>query len=107
VNGREWLADLIALDIHDLDVILGMDWLSRYHATIDFHKKKVVFEPPNKPHFCFIGVEVKPSIPIVTTMKACQLVNKGCMAYLATIIEIKANPSIEQFQLSKNIRMCS
>ena len=28
IGGQEFLADLILLDIHDFDVILGMDWLS-------------------------------------------------------------------------------
>ena len=35
IGGQEFLADLILLDIHDFDVILGMDWLSKHHATID------------------------------------------------------------------------
>ena len=35
IGGQEFLADLILLDIHDFDVILGMDWLSRHHATVD------------------------------------------------------------------------
>ena len=28
IGGQEFLADLILLDIHDFDVILGMNWLS-------------------------------------------------------------------------------
>ncbi|XP_038989923.1 uncharacterized protein LOC120113180 [Phoenix dactylifera] len=32
IGDRELIADLIQLDIHDFDVILGMNWLSEYHA---------------------------------------------------------------------------
>ena len=32
VEGRELVADLVLLDIIDLDVILGIDWLSQYYA---------------------------------------------------------------------------
>ncbi|XP_073137715.1 uncharacterized protein [Henckelia pumila] len=35
MQGHELLADLIILNMSDFDVIFGMDWLSRYEATID------------------------------------------------------------------------
>ena len=37
-------ADLILLDMHDFDIILGMDWLSRHHATIDCFNKTISFK---------------------------------------------------------------
>ena len=43
VAGRELPVDLIILEKVDYDVILGMDWLSKYNATIFCRKKKVVF----------------------------------------------------------------
>ena len=45
VAGRELLVDLIVLEMVDYDVILGMDWLSKYNATIFCRRKKVVFQP--------------------------------------------------------------
>ena len=39
IGGSEFLEDLILLNIHDFDVILGMDWLSRHHATMDCYRK--------------------------------------------------------------------
>ena len=41
VDGHELLADLHVLDMDDFDVILGMDWLSSYHAITDCYKKIV------------------------------------------------------------------
>ena len=39
IEGHEFLANLVLLDIQDFDVILGMDWLSRHHATMDCFRK--------------------------------------------------------------------
>ena len=36
IRGQEFMAYLILVDIHDFDVVLGMDWLSRHHATVIF-----------------------------------------------------------------------
>lgn len=44
VNDRELKANLIPLDIHDFDVILGMDFLAVNHASVDCFRKEVVFE---------------------------------------------------------------
>ena len=45
---NEFMAELILLDIHDFDVILGMDWLSRHHATVDCYRKEVRFCRPGE-----------------------------------------------------------
>ena len=39
IEGHEFRANLVLLDIQDFDVILGMDWLSRHHATMDCFRK--------------------------------------------------------------------
>ncbi|KAL5557706.1 hypothetical protein UlMin_033917 [Ulmus minor] len=43
---RELCADLVMLDMTDYDVILGMDFLSKYRAMIDCKAKTVGFNPP-------------------------------------------------------------
>jgi hypothetical protein len=32
IGGMELRVDLLPLELHDFDLILGMDWLSRYRA---------------------------------------------------------------------------
>ncbi|XP_021754416.1 uncharacterized protein LOC110719735 [Chenopodium quinoa] len=34
IKGKEFLSNLIEFELGDLDIILGMDWLCRYHAEI-------------------------------------------------------------------------
>lgn len=43
IEGRWFFADLILLDMHDFDVVLGMDWMTDYHALVDCFRKKVIF----------------------------------------------------------------
>lgn len=44
VAGRDTLVDLTILDMINFDVILGMDWLASYHATLDCHHKVLKFD---------------------------------------------------------------
>ena len=39
VEGRELPVDLVLLDVIGFDVILGMDWLAQYYATVDWRRK--------------------------------------------------------------------
>ncbi|XP_070016020.1 uncharacterized protein [Nicotiana sylvestris] len=45
-GGFETRADLLLLDIIDFEVILGMDWLSSYHAVLDCHANTVSLAMP-------------------------------------------------------------
>ena len=45
VSEREMSVDLVVLDMIDYDVMLGMDFLSKYGATIDCKAKVVSFQP--------------------------------------------------------------
>ena len=35
IGYREMIVDLVLLDLQDFDVILGMDWLASYNASVD------------------------------------------------------------------------
>ena len=49
------LANLIVLDIIDYDVILGINWLATYHATVDYCLKVVKFDSLREPSFLVQG----------------------------------------------------
>ncbi|XP_070040149.1 uncharacterized protein [Nicotiana tomentosiformis] len=42
--GYETRADILLLDMTDFEIILGMDWLSPYHAILNCHAKTVTLE---------------------------------------------------------------
>ena len=55
ISESELCADLVMLNMTDYDVILGMDYLSKYGAMIDCKAKTVVFNPPGEEKFMFFG----------------------------------------------------
>ena len=42
-DGYELITNLTLLDMGEFDTILGMDWLSTWHATLDCFAKKICF----------------------------------------------------------------
>ena len=55
VAERELPVDLIVLEMEDYDVKLGMDWLSKYNATIICRRKNVMFQPSEGDMFEYKG----------------------------------------------------
>jgi hypothetical protein len=45
IRGLEFLANLIVLELKGIDIILGMDWLSKYNELINYAKKAVRLTP--------------------------------------------------------------
>ncbi|KAL5567494.1 hypothetical protein UlMin_024069 [Ulmus minor] len=43
ISGRELYVDLVILNMHDYDVILGMNFLGKYNATIKCRSRKIIF----------------------------------------------------------------
>ena len=43
VAGRRFKVNLICLPLEDLDVILGMDWLSNHHVVMDCGRRRLIF----------------------------------------------------------------
>ena len=80
-----FLADLILLGIHGYDVILGMDWLTKYRATIDCKRKTLTIFTSEGESILYSRSHSGPTIPIISTAKACKLVGKGCAAYLCAV----------------------
>ena len=87
VAGRELPVDLIVLEMVDYDVILGMDWLSKYNATIFCRRKKVVFQPLEGEVFEYKGTPRGSKWLVVSALKASKMLLKGCVGYLASIMD--------------------
>ncbi|KAL5583414.1 hypothetical protein UlMin_015856 [Ulmus minor] len=55
VANRELYVDLIILNMYDYDVILGMDFLSKYNAMIEYRHRRVNFIPNENDEFSYTG----------------------------------------------------
>ena len=87
IEGQEFPADLVALDMRDFDVVLGMDWLSRHRATLDCYKKEVKLNRPGKLEVKFRGLRRELSSCMISAMTAQKMLCKGCQGYLAYVVE--------------------
>ena len=87
IGGQEFPADLVALDMRDFDVVLGMDWLPRHRATLDCYKKEVKFHRQGKLEVKFRGIRRELYSNIIFAMEAQRMLRKGCQGYLAYVME--------------------
>ena len=95
ISDRTLYADLVVLPMPNFEVILGMDWLTKYHATIDCNKKIVIFQPPGEEQFMFNGISFSRSLPIIFALKAQKMLNKGCVGYLASVLDTSVEAQLK------------
>jgi hypothetical protein len=93
IEDRVLLANLAIFQMLGFDIILGMDWLSKYYANIDFRKKEVFFRSPSDVEFKFCGSRVRATPPLLSTIQARQSIKNGASTFLAFI---KAEPEEER-----------
>ena len=95
IRENEFLGDLIEFSFREFDVILGMDWLSRHQAIVDCRKKRVTLRTPNEDEVTFIDERSNHLSNVISAATARTMVQKGCEAYLAYVIDtVKARPSV-------------
>ena len=87
IGGQEFPADLVALDMRDFDVVLGMDWLSHHRATLDCYKKEVKLHRPGILEVKCRGMHRELSSNMISAMAAQRILRKGCQGYLAYVVE--------------------
>ena len=78
IGGQEFPADLVALDMRDFDVVLGIDWISHHRAIVDCYKKKVKLHRPGKLEVKFKGIRRELSSNMISAMAAQRMLRKGC-----------------------------
>ena len=86
IDGHDLTIDLILLDIGNFDVILGMDWLLTWHATLDYFVKRVCFRAPGQTEFCYDGEQDSLVRSYVSAIKVQKMIRLGCEAYLAFVL---------------------
>ena len=76
IQGQEFPADLVALDMRDFDVVLSMDWLSRHRSTLDCYKKEVKLNRPRKLEVKFRGISRELSSCMNSAMTSQKMLRK-------------------------------
>ncbi|KAA0036513.1 DNA/RNA polymerases superfamily protein [Cucumis melo var. makuwa] len=88
--------DLCLFELEELDVILGMEFLPKYHAILDCFNKEVVLRNPGKFEVNFEGDKEVKFERIISVLHARKRVKKGHTTYLEHLVDTrvpKDNPS--------------
>ncbi|GJY36617.1 putative reverse transcriptase domain-containing protein [Tanacetum coccineum] len=96
--GHPFDIDLMPVKLGSFDVIIGMDWLSRYHAVIICDEKIVRIHYGNEVleiqgDGCSGGDESR--LCIISCTKTQKYIQKGCQVFLPQIMEKKAEEKSE------------
>ena len=104
IEGVVLKKNLTLLEIWDVDVIMGIDWLSTHRALMDCFTKKVVFRKPGFSELEFEGDRRVLPTCMISTLEAKRLLYKGCEAYLAYVIDtltskvtLESVPIVQEF----------
>lgn len=91
IKGQVLKADLIILDLHRLNVILGMDWLIVNHTFLYCFCKEIIFRQPRLPLIEFYGKKIDTPSYLISVFSTHCLLNEDCMEYLAHVFYTKAS----------------
>ena len=89
IQTKEFLTDLITLPFREFDLILGMDWLSKHRAIVDFGQKTVVLKCSDQTEVIVQGIGSSVMSNVISTMQARRIMRKGCETFLALILDSK------------------
>ena len=70
-------------------MVLGMDWLSRHHATMDCFRKEVKLCRPGEPEINLYGVRKILSSSMMSVMRAGKMLRKSYPEYLSYAVEVR------------------
>ena len=73
------------IEMHDFDLILGMDWLRPYHVSIDCFAKEIIFRLPGEEEFHFQGNR-RSHKGLISMVKAMKMLKNECEGFLAHVV---------------------
>ncbi|XP_052172181.1 uncharacterized protein LOC127788109 [Diospyros lotus] len=86
IEDEKFKIDLILMEMHDFDVILGMDFLSPYCANMDCLDKTVELGCPGGKVVKFKGPRFGRQLKFVSALKACRWLENGAYGFIAHVM---------------------
>ena len=85
IGNSEFQINLTSLEIQDFDLILGMVFLSKYNARVDYLSKIMELQDDWGNQRRFQGYNGIKRTKWITTLKATRLIEKGAYGYLTFV----------------------
>ncbi|GJV47168.1 putative reverse transcriptase domain-containing protein [Tanacetum coccineum] len=82
--------DLMPIKLGSFDVVIGMDWLSKYHAKI-LCDEKVVHIPINGETLIIRGDRSKTRLNLISYIKTERYISRGCQVFMIQVMENKSD----------------
>ena len=89
IEGRDFHAELIVIPLVPQDLILGMDWLVRHEAVIDFARRVVTISSDGKFLCKFRGRLPSTEGRVINVMHAARLLRRGCHGFWCYLEDAK------------------
>ena len=84
---RELYVNLIILDKYDYLIILRIDFLSKYNATIESCHRRVTFKLSDNDEFSFVGEDQRKQKMIISSMSAQKMLLSVCQEFLTSVVD--------------------
>ncbi|CAA0808376.1 Uncharacterized mitochondrial protein AtMg00850, partial [Striga hermonthica] len=87
IGGRILSTDTYVLEMRDFDLILGMDWLTHFHADIRCHDREITLYLMGDDHITFLGTKTHSLPHVISMAKAKKMLRRGvCQGYLLSLV---------------------
>jgi len=98
----EYLADLYGFELTDFGIILGMDWLAKHHAQIDYLRRKIILKGLNGEKVMYKGQRPRTGVKLISVMKAHRLLGRGCEGFLCNVVKTEGvGSSLEDIPVAR------
>ncbi|GJX59634.1 reverse transcriptase domain-containing protein [Tanacetum coccineum] len=82
--------DLMPIKLGSFDVVIGMDWLSKYHARI-ICDEKVIHIPINDETLIIRGDQSETRLSLISCIKTKRYISRGCQVSVIQVMEKKSD----------------
>ncbi|GJS80437.1 putative reverse transcriptase domain-containing protein [Tanacetum coccineum] len=82
--------DLMPIKLGSFNVVIGLDWLSKYHAKIHCDEK-VVHIPINGETLIIRGDRSKTRLNLISCIKTERYISRGCQVFMIQVMEKKSD----------------
>lgn len=89
LSNHSFRIDLMSFTISSFDVIVGMDWLSPYHADILCYEKVVRLNLPNSKSLVIYGDKPDMNLQIISCIKVQKYLRMEYHTFLAHVVDEK------------------